>query len=83
MRFVGRASERFKGSFWHGAVSRGLVPVTLGLTAASAIVITSSSDFGWTGAAITAGTAITAYFMRIHPLWAFAIAALLGLIGLV
>ena len=81
--FVGRASERFKGSFWHGAVSRGLVPVTLGLTAASAIVIASSSDYGWAGAAITAGTAITAYFMRIHPLWAFAIAALLGLSGLV
>jgi 2-keto-4-pentenoate hydratase len=31
---VGRASERFTGAAWHGALTRGLVPVTLGLTAA-------------------------------------------------
>jgi chromate transporter len=33
---VGRASERFTGAAWHGALSRGLIPVTIGLTAASA-----------------------------------------------
>jgi chromate transporter len=80
--FVGRASDRFKESTWHGAVSRGLVPVTIGLTAASAIVIASTADYGWLAAAITLGTAVTAYFMRVHPLWAFAVAALLGLSGL-
>jgi chromate transporter len=81
--FVGRASERFKGSVWHGAVSRGLVPVTLGLTAASATVIATTSDYSWLAAAITLGTALTALFVRVHPLWAFAVAALLGLAGLV
>jgi chromate transporter len=81
--FVGRASDRFKGASWHGAVSRGLVPVTLGLTASSAIVIATTADYGWVAAAITAGTALTAYFMRVHPLWAFAVAALLGLSGLI
>jgi chromate transporter len=80
--FVGRASERFKGSFWHGAVSRGLVPVTLGLTASSATVIATTADYGWVAAAVTFGTAVTAYFVRVHPLWAFAVAALLGLCGL-
>jgi chromate transporter len=80
--FVGRASDRFKGSFWHGAVSRGLVPVTLGLTASSATVIATTADYGWVAAAVTFGTAVTAYFVRVHPLWAFAVAALLGLCGL-
>jgi chromate transporter len=80
--FVGRASDRFKGSFWHGAVSRGLVPVTLGLTASSATVIATTADYGWVAAAVTFGTAVTAYFVRVHPLWAFAVAALLGLSGL-
>jgi chromate transporter len=56
--------------------------VTIGLTAASAIVIATTADYGWLAAAITLGTAVTAYFMRVHPLWAFAIAALLGLSGL-
>jgi chromate transporter len=68
---------------WHGAVSRGLVPVTLGLTASSAIVIASAADYSWVAAAITLGTALTAYFIRVHPLWAFAVAALFGLAGLV
>jgi chromate transporter len=81
--FAGRASERFKGSSWHGALSRGLIPVTLGLTAASATVIATTADFGWIPAGITVGTALTAYFVRVHPLWAFAVAALLGLAGLI
>jgi chromate transporter len=81
--FVGRASDRFKGAYWHGAVNRGLVPVTLGLTASSAVVIATTADYGWAAAAITAGTALTAYFVRVHPLWAFAVAALLGLFGLI
>ena len=33
--------------------------------------------------AITLATARIAWFMRIHPLWAFAAAALLGLAGLI
>jgi chromate transporter len=81
--FVGRASDRFKGAAWHAALSRGLVPVTLGLLASSAAVIATTSDFGWLALAITAGTAITAFFVRVHPLWAFAAAAALGLAGLV
>jgi chromate transporter len=81
--FVGRASDRFKGAAWHNALSRGLVPVTLGLLASSAAVIATTSDFGWLAVAITAGTAITAFFVRVHPLWAFAAAAALGVAGLV
>ena len=81
--FVGRASERFKGASWHAALSRGLVPVTLGLTASSAIVIATTADYSWKAAGITLATALTAYFVRMHPLWAFAAAALLGLVGLV
>ena len=81
--FVGRASERFTGAAWHGALSRGLVPVTIGLTASSAIVIVSVADNSWVAAAITVGTAGIALFLRVHPLWAFGAAALLGLAGLV
>jgi len=75
---VGRASERFTGAAWHGALGRGLIPVMLGLTAASAAVIASVADYNW-----VAATACIALFMRLHPLWAFAAAALLGLAGLI
>lgn len=72
-----------RGAAWHGALTRGLVPVTLGLTAASATVIVSVADYSWVAATITLATAYIALFMRVHPLWAFAAAALLGLAGLV
>ena len=81
--FVGRAAERLKGSVWHRTLSRGLVPVTLGLIASSATVIATTPGYSWLALAITLGTALTAYFVRVHPLWAFAVAALLGLSGLV
>jgi len=81
--FVGRASERFKGASWHDALSRGLIPVTLGLTASSAIVIATTADYNWVAIGITFATAVTAYFVRVHPLWAFAAAVLIGLSGLI
>ena len=81
--FVGRASDRFRGAAWHNALSRGLVPVTLGLLASSATVIATTSDYSWLALAITGATAVTAFFMRVHPLWAFAAAAVLGAAGLV
>lgn len=81
--FVGSASERFRGMVWHSVLSRALVPVTLGLTASSAIIIATTADYSWTAVAITFATALIAYFVRVHPLWAFAVAALLGLAGLV
>jgi O-antigen ligase len=34
--------------------------------------------YNWVAAAITLATAFIAFFMRVHPLWAFAAAALLG-----
>lgn len=81
--FVGRASDRFKGSAWHGALSRGLVPVTLGLTAASATVVATSADYSWMAACVTAATALICYFVRISPIWIFIAAAMLGLAGLI
>ncbi len=73
--FVGRASDRFQGETWHGVLSRALVPVTLGLTAASAAVIAATAGYNWMAIAITLGTALVAYFVRVHPLWMFAVAA--------
>ncbi len=80
--FVGGASERFKGKTWHSVLSRALVPVMIGLTAASAAVVVSTTGYSWISLVITFGTALTMYFVRVHPLWVFAVAALLGLGGL-
>jgi chromate transporter len=81
--FVGRTFDRFRGAAWQAALSGGLVPVTIGLTASSAIVVASAADYSWTAAAISLATAVITYWVRLNPLWVFAVAALLGLSGLV
>ena len=79
--FVGTASDRFKGKTWHNVLSRALVPVTIGLTAASAAIIAATAGYNWMALTITVGTALTAYFVPVHPLWMFAIAAVIGMSG--
>jgi chromate transporter len=78
---VGRVWERFKTAHWRIAIQAGLVPVSLGLMAASAYVVTRATDQNWLSAALTLATAVLAYFTRINPLWMFVPAGLLGLTG--
>lgn len=79
--FVARVWDRFKEARWRIAIQAGLVPVSLGLMAASAYVIARATDQSLLATAITAVTAALAYFTRINPLWTFAIAGALGLTG--
>jgi len=81
--FFARAWDRFKHAPWREAIQSGLVPISVGLVGASAIVLVRAADHNWVAAAITAATAATAYFTRINPLFVFAIAGALGLAGLV
>jgi chromate transporter len=81
--FLGRTWDRFKDAQWRVAVQGGLVPISVGLVAASAIVLTRVADHSWVAGVVTAATAITAYRTRWNPLWLIGIAGLLGLAGLV
>jgi chromate transporter len=81
--FLGRTWDRFKDATWRTAVQEGLVPISIGLVGASAIVLTRAADQSWAAAVVTAVTAATTYWTRLNPLWLIAIAGLLGLAGLV
>jgi chromate transporter len=81
--FLGRAWDRFKDRPWRVAVQAGVVPISVGLVGASAIILTRASDRSWGAALITLATAATAYWARWNPLWLIAIAGLCGLTGLV
>ena len=80
---VSRVFERFRTARWRIAIQAGLVPVTVGLIAASALIIARAADHDLAGFAITAATFALVYWTRISPLVAFAAAALLGLGGFV
>jgi chromate transporter len=81
--FIAHAWERFKDAPLRIAIQAGLVPITVGLVAATSYLITRTAEQNATAIAISAATAAVAYFTRIHPLWAFAAAAALGFAGLV
>ena len=78
---VARTWDRFKEARWRIAIQVGLVPVSLGLIAASAFVLARSADHNIYAAAITAITAIIGFASRINPLWIFAVGGVLGLSG--
>jgi chromate transporter len=73
--------ERFKDRPWRRIVQMGLVPMTAGLVASSAIIITAGSDPTWILAGVTAVCAIASITTRIHPLAVLTFGAVVGLIG--
>jgi len=79
--FVSRVWDRFKDAPWRIAIQAGMVPLSLGLIAASAFVLARTADHNVYAGLITAATAAVAFFTRINPLWLFAAAGVLGLSG--
>ena len=79
--WAGRTWERFKHARWRIVIQTGLVPVTLGLIAASAFVLARAADHNALAFGITAATAAVAFTTRLNPLWVFALAGGLGLAG--
>jgi chromate transporter len=80
---VTRTWNRFKDARWRIALQAGLVPVSLGLIAASAYVLARAADHNVYAFVITVITAAVAFFTRVNPLWVFAVAATIGFAGLV
>jgi chromate transporter len=81
--YISQAWERFKDAPWRAAVQAGLLPISIGLIAASAFVVTWVAAHNFVAVAVTLVTAIVTYTTRLNPLWIFAAAALLGLAGLI
>ena len=78
-----RLIDRFRHARWRIVVQAGLVPITVGLVASSALVLARAADRGVTTALITAGSFALCYWTRVSPLIALALAAALGLTGVV
>jgi chromate transporter len=79
--FVARFWDRFKDAPWRIAIQAGLVPVSIGLIAASAFVLARAADHSVLAGLVTAATAAVAYWTRVNPLWVFLVAGILGLTG--
>jgi chromate transporter len=80
---VARVWERFRFARWRIAIQNGLVPLMIGLVAASAYVLARAADKGLVAFALTLATAAAIYFTRIHPLAFLAAGGVLGAFGLI
>ncbi|WBV44821.1 chromate transporter [Pseudoroseomonas cervicalis] len=76
------AWDRFRDRPWRRGVQRGLVPVTVGLVAASAVVMAEATLLNPVLAGIGLGGAALLATTRLHPLWVLLGGALIGLSGL-
>jgi chromate transporter len=81
--YVAQVWQKFREAHWRNAIQAGLVPLSIGLMAASAYVITGAADKTWIAGALTGATALAAYFTRINPLWFFVLGGAIGLAGLI
>lgn len=81
--WLGLTWEKYKDAPWRQLTQAGLVPVSVGLIAASALILAQTADRTWMAVIITAAMAAVGYFTRLNPLWMFALAAVLGYAGLV
>ena len=81
--FAAGAWRRYEDARWRIVAQASLVPVSLGMIAASAFLLARSVDVSPFAALLTLGTALVTFFSRASPLWMFALAAVLGYVGLV
>lgn len=81
--FVARVWQRFRGAPWRRVVEAGLAPITVGLVLATGWLVMRGAPGGWVALTITAVTTVLVLLTRINPVWLFAAAGLLGLLGLV
>jgi chromate transporter len=75
--------ERFKFARWRIAVQAGLIPVSVGLIGATGLIVAQAADHTMLAYAVTAVTAVITYATRLNPVWLFAAAGGLGLMGLI
>jgi len=80
---LARTWDRFKDAPWRQVVQAALVPISVGLVAASAIVLSQVAIRNWVAGVIVAVTAAVAYWTRWNPLWLLGLAGAAGFAGLV
>jgi chromate transporter len=80
---VSRILTRSSHSRWPAIIQAALVPLSIGLMSASALILALSSDRTWIAALVTAVAAALAFATRLNPLWMLLAGGCLGFAGLI
>jgi chromate transporter len=81
--YVSRLLRRSSHARWPAIVQAALVPLSIGLMAASGLVLALASDRTWVAALMTAVVAAVAFATRLNPLWLLLAGGLLGFAGVI
>jgi chromate transporter len=81
--FVSRWLARSGQSRWPAIIQTSLVPLSIGLMAASALIVARAADQTWAAAFATIAAAVLAASTRLNPLWILVIGGCLGFAGVI
>ena len=77
-RLLARSNSR-----WPAIIQAALVPLSIGLMAASGLILALASDRTWTAGLLTAVAAVLAFATRLNPLWLLLAGGCLGFAGVI
>ena len=81
--YVSRLLQRSSRSRWPAIIQAALVPLSIGLMAASGLILAQTSDRTWVAALVTVAAAVFAFATRLNPLWMLLGGGILGFSGVV
>ena len=81
--YVSRLLQRSTTSPWPSIIQTALVPLSIGLMAASALIVAQAADRTWAAVILTLAVAAAAYATRLNPLWLLLAGGILGFAGLI
>jgi chromate transporter len=80
---VSRLLRRSQHSHWPAIIQAALVPPSIGLMAASALILARSSDQSVLAALMTLAAAVVAFATRLNPFWMLLAGGIFGFAGLI
>ncbi|MBO4226179.1 chromate transporter [Bradyrhizobium neotropicale] len=81
--YVSGLLTRSRHSRWPAIIQAALVPLSIGLMAASGFILARTSDQSWIAALTTVITAIVAFATRLNPFWLLLAGGVLGFAGVI
>ena len=81
--FVSRRLARSGASRWPAVIRAALVPLSIGLMAASALIVARAADRTWAAVLATLAAAALSYATKLNPLWILLAGGCLGFAGLI
>jgi chromate transporter len=81
--YVSRLLRRSTTSPWPSIIQTALVPLSIGLMAASALIVAQTADRNGAAVLLTLVVAAAAYATRLNPLWLLLAGGILGFAGVI